>query len=328
MITHSYSFLSEKTRKELEKTEKLLETEMSKGKSFISKESLRLLKGGGKRIRPLMTVMFSMLGKEYNSKSSVYAAATLETIHMATLVHDDTIDNSTNRRGVETTFKKHGIHTAVYTGDWMFVKALQFLSKASSDSHVNVKLLEMLSEAMEAVCQGEIDQYYSRGTIPDTSQYFLRIKAKTASLFHAACIFGAQNSSLSDLSVKKAGDFGNNFGIAFQIQDDILDLNSSVKESGKQVNNDLKEGIITLPVLLACKKSKSYKEKVQSFLNNPDSDLLADIREETISLGGIESASEEARKYLKKCEKYLDSLHEPPVLPDIRALLANTFSYL
>jgi heptaprenyl diphosphate synthase len=325
MISKNDLFLSTVARDELISLEKLLKKELSKGNPFIVKEVLRLLNSGGKRIRPLLTILFSMYGDNYDSRQALFGAAALETMHMATLVHDDTIDNSVKRRGIDTTFKKHGTHTAIYTGDWLLVKSLQILSSSNDETAIKSELLNMLSQAMESVCSGEIDQYYARGTIPGTEKYFSRIKGKTAALFVAASVFGATISKLSEDQIKAAAGFGENFGIAFQILDDIIDIESSYKETGKPSRNDLYEGIITLPVILACKKSNEYKAKVANYLNNPDSVILMDIRNAAISLGGVESAYKSCRKHVNACLDFLDKLPDAEVKVDINNVVSNVF---
>jgi heptaprenyl diphosphate synthase len=325
MISKNDSFLSPLARDELISLEDLLKKELSKGNPFIVKEVLRLLNSGGKRIRPLLTILFSMLGESYDSRQALAGAAALETMHMATLVHDDTIDNSVKRRGIDTTFKKHGTHTAIYTGDWLLVKSLQILSSSNDETAIKSELLNMLSQAMESVCSGEIDQYYARGTIPGTEKYFSRIKGKTAALFVAASVFGATISKLSEAHIKAAAGFGENFGIAFQILDDIIDIESSYKVTGKPAKNDLHEGIITLPVILACKKSGEYKSKVANYLNDPDSMMLMEIRDAAISLGGVEMAYKICRKHVKASLDFLNKLPDANVKAEIGNVVSSVF---
>jgi heptaprenyl diphosphate synthase len=325
MISKNDSFLSSLARDELISLEELLKKELSKGNPFIVKEVLRLLNSGGKRIRPLLTILFSMLGETYDSKQALLGAAALETMHMATLVHDDTIDNSAKRRGIDTTFQKHGTHTAIYTGDWLLVKSLQILSATNDETAIKSELLNMLSQAMESVCSGEIDQYYARGTIPGTDKYFSRIKGKTAALFVAASVFGATISRLTEPQIKIAAGFGENFGIAFQILDDIIDIESSYQIAGKPVKNDLNEGIITLPVILACKKSGEFKLKVAKYLNDPDISLLSEIRDFSISLGGVDSAYKICRKHVKACLDLLDKLPDANAKTDIEQVVRSVF---
>ncbi|MHB1485839.1 MAG: polyprenyl synthetase family protein [Saccharofermentanales bacterium] len=317
---------SEFVEKELSVMEELLHDEFSKGNHFITREALRLLKSGGKRIRPVFTILFSMLGTQYNSKQAISIAAAIETMHMATLIHDDTIDNAATRRGVETTFMRHGTHTAVYTGDWMFIKSLQLLSQTKDETPVNNEIFNKLATAIESVCEGELDQYFGRGRIPEISKYYSRIKRKTGALFVASCISGAKIAGLTDKQIEAAAGFGENFGIAFQIQDDLIDVESSSDIAGKPVKNDLNEGIITLPILLACKKSNDFKAKVKTYLENPSPSLQSNIRDEAINLGCISMAKSECRKFITKCLSDIDQLPQVTAAEEIRKMVANVFS--
>jgi len=310
---------------EIRSLEDLLHQELSKGNPFVSKEAIRLLKSGGKRIRPLFTILFSMLGDSYNSRQAIFTAAAIETMHMATLIHDDTIDNAKKRRGIDTTFEKHGIHTAVYTGDWMFVKSLQLLSNTNDDTPIKSELLNLLAKSLESVCDGELDQYYGRGVIPGISTYYKRIKGKTAAMFTAACISGAKIANLSEEQVKIAKSFGENFGIGFQILDDLIDVESTIEIAGKPVKNDLNEGIITLPVIMACKKSKEYRHKVKAYLENPSSISLCEIRDAAILSEGINMAKKECRKYVDLCYSDLDLLPDRMAQGEIRNILDKVF---
>lgn len=325
MIFTQTTNLSPMIEKELHELEILLSEELSKGNHFVSKEAIRLLKSGGKRLRPLFTILFSMFGSSYNSKQVLYTAAAIETMHMATLIHDDTIDNATRRRGIDTTFAKHGIHTAVYTGDWMFVKSLQLLSKTNDDTPIKSDFLHMLAQSLESVCDGELDQYYGRGAIPSISTYYSRIKGKTASMFIASCVAGARLAELSDKQVSAAKDFGENFGIAFQIVDDLIDIESTLEIAGKPVKNDLNEGIITLPVLLACKKSKEFRARIQAFLKDPTSLSLTQIRDDVALLEGIKLARKECVKYIDLCYSSLYILPQCEASAEITRLMNKVF---
>lgn len=318
--------ISKIVENELQIMENLLHTELSKGNLFIAKEAIRLLKSGGKRIRPIFTILFSLLGTAYNSKQAVSIAAAIETMHMATLIHDDTIDNAATRRGIETTFIRHGIHTAVYTGDWMFIKSLQLLSQTNDGTPVSSEILHKLAQAMESVCDGELDQYFGRGRIPKISKYYSRIKRKTGSLFIAASVSGAKIAELTDKQIQAASKFGENFGIAFQIQDDIIDIVSSTDIAGKTVRSDLNEGIITLPILLACKISPQFNTKVELFLNDPSSYTPSYIRDEAINLDCIALSRKECRRFIRKCLSNLDLLPHNFASDEIRRIVANVFA--
>lgn len=316
--------LSSEVLNELKALEDLLHSELSQGNNFTSKEGLRLLKSGGKRLRPLFAILFSRLGKKYNAQQTLYTAAAIEVMHMATLIHDDTIDNATKRRGIDTTFAMHGIHTAVYTGDWMFIKSLQLISKTNDQTSISSDLLHTLSNSMESVFEGELDQYFGRGRFPSLSNYFLRIKGKTAALFSASCMSGAKIADLNDDMILAAKNFGENFGICFQILDDLLDIESTLEAEGKPVKNDLSEGIITLPVILACQKSPDYKRKIMHYLKNPDRDLLLDIKSDKDLQYGIDKAKTTCKKYKEKCLKELNSLPDAGAKDEIYKVIEHT----
>lgn len=318
--------LSSGIEKELLSLESLLNEHLSKGNPHITKEALRLLKSGGKRLRPLFTIAFSMFNPSSDSKQVLHAAAAIETMHMATLIHDDTIDNAVKRRGIDTTFAKHGIHTAVYTGDWMFVKSLQLLSSIRDQTVIQSELLQMLARSIESVCDGELDQYYGRGSIPRITTYYTRIKGKTAAMFVASCVAGAKIAGLSDSQIRIAQEFGESFGIAFQILDDLLDVESTLEVTGKTVKNDLNEGIITLPILIACKLSREYRGLVHLFLKSPSRAGLSAIREEAILTKGISGAKKECRKYISRCMSDLDQLPQGTAVDELRVIVRRVFS--
>jgi heptaprenyl diphosphate synthase len=325
MFEKTYPYLTSDVQSELEAVESLLRREMSKGNSRVSREAVRLLEGGGKRIRPLLMILFARLGDHYQFEKVLPAAASIEAMHMATLVHDDTIDNADQRRGIETTFKKHGIHTAVYTGDWILVKSLQFLSSGNSDFSLQSTQLNLLANSMESVCNGEIEQYFGRGSIPSKFHYYSRIKEKTAALFIASCVFGIHATELDQQHKKLAADFGEHFGIAFQIQDDILDIFSSSQDAGKPVKNDLREGIITLPVIYACQHSSTFRRKVLQYLNAPEQELLFDILQETRESKGMETATEDCRKHVRSCYSILSEFSAVPAVEDLSSLISHIF---
>ncbi len=317
--------ISPVTAGELIKLEKLLTDELSKGNAFISGEALRILKSGGKRLRPVITLLFSHFGNPVDIKLALKASAAIEIMHMATLVHDDTIDNAEQRRGIDTTFKKHGIHTAVYTGDWMLLRSLKMMSSDKENDQKLGLLLDSLSDGLEMVCNGEIDQYYGRGRIPSMSEYFSRIKGKTEAMFGAAAMIGARVADMADDHVRLAYDFGMDFGTAFQIRDDIIDMGTTGISAGKPVTNDLREGIITLPVLLACEKSKRFRKMVEDFLSAPAESSASEIIKEAIRAGGIGSAAQWCSTYVSKCVAHLSNMPESPAVKEIDDLVKSIF---
>ena len=325
-------------KSELEELERRLRADLGAGGAFLRREGLRLLDSGGKRLRPAMTIAAGHLGV-YDRERVLPVAASVELIHMATLVHDDVIDAAALRRGTATTYARYGAHTAVYTGDWLLVKALHALSALGKSvgadpgdtaSKSRSSIPEQLVAGLEALCTGEVDQYLGRGRIPGLRAYLTRIEKKTAALFSVACAAGAAASGQDEPVVAECTAFGRAFGIAFQIQDDLLDVGSSAGVLGKPVSHDLLQGIATLPFLLAAKSDAGFRRRLEAFfqeagaarpeglamrpgLRPSSGPLAAAVRSlvaEMVALGGVRDAQALARRYQDEAKEHLSML--PP----------------
>ena len=215
-----------------------------------------LVKSGGKRIRAALTVLFSKLfGYKYGSRH-ISLAACIELIHMASLLHDDVVDESYLRRGKKTANKIWGNKASVLVGDFIFTKAFQIMVDDQ-----DLKVLQNLSNASKSLAQGEVLQLSLKNNLDiDDEKYFKVIKDKTAKLFSSSAMVGGIISKCPEKIISKLDKFGNNLGIAFQLLDDALDYECLENNTGKNVGDDFKEGKITLPVLLALKKA-NYSEK-------------------------------------------------------------------
>ena len=213
--------------------------------------SEHLLKSGGKRIRPALTILFSKLfGYKYGSRH-INLSACIEFIHMASLLHDDVVDESYLRRGKKTANKIWGNKASVLVGDYIFTKAFQIMV-ADQD----LKVLNTLSKASKSLAQGEVMQLSLKNNLDiEEEKYFKVIEDKTAKLFSSSAIVGGIISKCSKRIICKLERFGNNLGIAFQLLDDALDYELSKSRIGKNVGDDFKEGKVTLPLLLAFKQS-------------------------------------------------------------------------
>jgi geranylgeranyl pyrophosphate synthase len=202
-----------------------------------------ILSSGGKRIRATLTLLAGkVLGTEEDG--IITLASAIEMLHTATLVHDDLIDGSLLRRGMPTLNSQWSPGATVLTGDFLFARA----AKLASDTY-NVEVMRIFAETLGVIVNGEIAQLFSNNFLTDRDIYFSRIYAKTASLFETACKAAALLNNCS-LEVQSAiGLFGYNIGIAFQIIDDILDFTGEQGTLGKPIGSDLRQGILTLPVL-------------------------------------------------------------------------------
>lgn len=208
------------------------------------------LAAGGKRVRPLLVFCAApraALTEEAVRGRLLSAAAAVELVHMATLVHDDLLDGATMRRGRPTVAQSLGAERAVSTGDFLFARAFGELTRTGSPEAVSA-----LAGAALHLSQGEIDQQRAAFDLTLTEEAYLsRCRRKTAALFSVACRLGAQVGGAGPEAVERLAAFGENVGMAFQIFDDILDLAGAPAATGKRRGTDLRDGTVTLPVILA-----------------------------------------------------------------------------
>ena len=271
---------------------------------LIQEAVTELINAPGKRIRSAVTLLSASFGTF--DESAISVAAAIELLHMATLVHDDIIDEVKLRRGVPTTQSRFGKDCAVYTGDWLFVKSFQLLCEAKATEH-----LEPLARAMQRICEGEVNQYSNRYIPrPSVLAYLRRIRGKTAILFALAAAVGAKQAQCQEKEVRLLARYGLYLGMAFQIQDDILDLVSTEEKMGKPVGNDIKEGVYTLPIIYTLMNSQ-YSEKLKDLLaQETTQETLEGITDLVTKAKGIEQARKLLQKYLTKAMDMLQQL--PP----------------
>ena len=205
-----------------------------------------LIAGGGKRMRPMLTLASAALC-DYQGTRHHKLAASVEFIHTATLLHDDVVDGSDLRRGKATANMVFGNPATVLVGDFLFTRAFELMVEDGS-----LKVLKILSGASSVISVGEVDQLTAQRQIETSEDRYLSIiSSKTAALFAAACRISAVVAERSDADERALDDYGRNLGIAFQLVDDAIDYDSSSDEMGKGKGDDFREGKMTLPVILA-----------------------------------------------------------------------------
>ncbi|RZT22562.1 polyprenyl synthetase family protein [Fictibacillus sp. BK138] len=294
-----YSFL----KKDLQLIEDQLAVSVSSDQPMIHTAGMELLKAGGKRIRPVFVLLSAQFGT-YNISQVKKPAAALELIHMASLVHDDVVDDADMRRGRETVKAKYDNKIAMYTGDYIFASALKLMTDIEIP-----RAHQILAQGMKEMCLGEIEQINEQfDTDQNIRKYFKRIKRKTALLIALSCQLGAITSK-ADVSLQRLlYEFGYCVGMAFQITDDILDFTASEKQLGKPAGSDLKQGNITLPALFTIRNYPEVKEKLDLYYQNGNSELLKELLKDIKSHGGIEYASQISAKYLNRAKNAARSL--------------------
>jgi octaprenyl-diphosphate synthase len=278
-----------------------------------------IVKTKGKQLRPMFVLLSAKLSGEIND-STYRAASLVELLHTATLVHDDVIDESYERRNVFSVFALWKSKVSVLTGDYLLAKGL-LLSLDNDD----FKILQLLSRAVKEMSEGELLQLEkSRSLNLDESVYFQIIKNKTASLLASACAAGAYSASQNLEITEKLRQFGEYTGIAFQIKDDLFDYGTD--DVGKPTGNDIKEKKLTLPLIFTLNKveSKLKKELIYIIKNqNRKKDKVNFVIETVISNGGIEYAIEKMDFYR---DKALQILEEFPA-SEVKNTLTNLVNY-
>ncbi|WP_291653896.1 polyprenyl synthetase family protein [Clostridium sp.] len=268
----------------------------------IENSIIELIESGGKLLRPAFVLIGSKFGSA-DTEKSIPTAAVIEMLHMATLVHDDVIDDSKLRRGQETIQSKYGKDYAVYIGDYLFCVCFKILATSAS-----LQAIKVDSRAMSRICMGEVNQLNSKFSMKlSVKDYLNRISGKTAELFSISLYLGAAECNADDKVSKELGKIGHNLGMAFQIIDDILDYEGNDNSIKKSAANDLKQGIYTIPLIYAYRNNKSAFDDVlgKDFYTEDEVSNIVNLVKEN---DGIKMAKELAEKYMKKCFKGIDKL--------------------
>ncbi len=302
-LARIYSFL----KRDLDIIEESLNEVFQAEHPILHAASTELLKAGGKRIRPVFVILSGQLGR-YQPDRVKTVAVSLELIHMATLVHDDVIDDASLRRGQPTIRELYGNRVAMYTGDYILARALEEITQIE-DTPVH----QLLSRTIVEVCVGEIEQIKDKYNWDQgLRDYLRRIKRKTALLIATSCQLGALVSDLTEAQANNLYKYGYYIGMSYQIIDDILDFTSTEKELGKPSGSDLLQGNITLPVLYAM-KNKKFASVLKSAIqanDTLDEEQLGTILYALKNTDAIEQSYQLSELYLQKALKALEELPE------------------
>ncbi|OIU71236.1 heptaprenyl diphosphate synthase component II [Rossellomorea aquimaris] len=297
-LNRIYSFL----KTDIDQIEKELETAIESDSRLLNQASLHLLQAGGKRIRPVFVLLSAKFG-EYDIDSVKNAAVALELIHMASLVHDDVIDDAELRRGKPTIKSQWDNRIAMYTGDYIFARGLEYMTHIK-----NPEAHQILSHTIVELCKGEIaqikDKYRCDQNLRD---YLLRIKRKTALLIAVSCQLGAIASGAPEEVHRRLFRFGYNVGMSYQITDDILDLTASEEELGKPAGSDLWQGNITLPILYAM-EDPSLRADIERVSQETPAEEMKEVIAAILASDAIERSHRVSRMYLDKALEDLDQL--------------------
>ena len=301
---------------------KLFNDSLSHTDGLLSQVLEHIRSRGGKRMRPMLILL---IAKNYGGITSVtqHSAVGLELLHTASLVHDDVVDESKERRGQASVNAEYNNKVAVLVGDYVLSTAL--LNVALTN---NTHIVQSLAELGRTLSNGEILQLSNIQNSEFSEEvYYEVIKMKTAALFEACCEIGAMSANATEEDLEKAKSFGRNLGIIFQIRDDIFDYYDS-KEIGKPTGNDMTEGKLTLPVLYALNSTddnemKTIARKVKS--RDVSQEEISRLVAFTKANGGIEYAEQKMLELRSQCLQFIDA---ESVTEEIRIALTAYIDYV
>ena len=288
-------------RERMKVEERLSEALKNRKPYSLYKPAAYILKSGGKRLRPLL-VLFSAKATGGKFSKAYNAAVAVELLHNFTLVHDDIMDNADKRRGRPTLHKKYDLSTAILAGDSLLSVAYEYLLK-DSGNHIR-EVMDSFTRGLVEVCEGQsMDKDFERLNEVSINEYMQMIEKKTAAMAEMCCVIGANIACASKQEIRAMAGFGKNIGIAFQIQDDLLDISGNESQFGKFVGGDLIEGKKTYLFLKALEKATGKdKKEFLSIIERKgiNQDEIPKFKSLYCKLGVIEDAREEIIRYSNK----------------------------
>ncbi|MEO6395653.1 MAG: polyprenyl synthetase family protein [Devosia sp.] len=300
---HALDRLLAATKSEMEKVNALILSRADSRVEMVPELARYLIDAGGKRLRPMLTVASALAFGKVDGSQTNFAAA-VEFLHNATLLHDDVVDESDLRRGRPAARTVWGNQASVLVGDFLLGQAFLMMVETGK-----LDALDVLARAATVIAEGEVLQLSKVGKLDTTPEdYHDVIHAKTAALFAAAAETGALAGTTDKAAIAAMREYGEQLGIAFQLVDDVLDYRGESGAMGKNTGDDLREGKMTLPVILALKASTpSERETIVAALGKPDaSDIaLAEVAAIMTRCGALDATVEKAHEHVKRAREAL-----------------------
>ena len=316
--------LSRDIQKELDAVEEELNEFTKSPNKIVSEISSYLFKNAGKRIRPALLILCSKLCG-YSGDEHITMSSLVETIHTASLLHDDIIDNSNTRRGQKSVHTKWGPNITVLLGDYLYIKTI---SNSLQSQHRQI--VQILTDVSSKMIGGELNEYYVSWNLDiDEHNYLDIINEKTASLFSASCQIGGILGNAQDREENILADFGTNLGMTFQIIDDLLDYTGDENTMGKPVLSDLREGRITLPLIYTLQNDgKKNRSRILDLLKKKELDKssLEEILHTVQSNGALDYTYRKAEEFSVHSKELLQQL-PPSVHRDALSLFPDYILY-
>jgi heptaprenyl diphosphate synthase len=312
--------LAQNVREGVARIEQLMEAELGKADDLMAEAVHHLFLAGGKRFRPLFTVLSASLGPEPDAWQVSVAGAVIEMVHLATLYHDDVMDEAQVRRGALSANARWSNNIAILAGDYLFATASRLVSRLGPEAVL------IIADTFAQLVTGQMRETKGAADGVDSVEHYLKVVyEKTACLIAASGRFGATFSGADEDQIERLSRLGGIVGTAFQISDDIIDIDSDPDESGKLPGTDLREGVHTLPVLYALRDTGPDADRLRVLLSGPveDDALVAEALTLLRASAGMVKAKEIVRGYAEQARLELDQL------PDVvgRQAMASLVEY-
>ncbi|BBX74969.1 geranylgeranyl pyrophosphate synthase [Mycobacterium shinjukuense] len=303
--------------------ERLMDAELRGADEVMTDSLLHLFLAGGKRFRPLFTVLAAQIGPNPDAQEVVIAGAVIELIHLATLYHDDVMDEAQVRRGAPSANARWGNNVAILAGDYLLATASRLVSRLGPHA------VRIIADTFAQLVTGQMRE--TRGTpagADSIEQYLKVVHEKTGSLIGAAGRFGGMFSGADEDQVERLSRLGDIVGTAFQIADDIIDIDSDSEESGKVPGTDVREGVHTLPMLYALRDTGSEGARLRTLLAGPvhDDTEVAEALTLLRASPGMAKAKDVLAQYAAQARHELDLLPDEPGRRALAALVEYTVS--
>jgi heptaprenyl diphosphate synthase len=295
-------------RNGVDQIEQLMDFELGSADAIMTDSLTHLFKAGGKRFRPLFTVLSAQIGPNSDANEVTIAGAVIELVHLATLYHDDVMDEAEVRRGAPTANVRWGNNVAILAGDYLFATASRLVSRLGPDA------VRLIAETFAQLVTGQMRETRGVADGTDAIEHYLKVVyEKTACLISAAGEFGAMFSGADAEVVARLSRLGGIVGTAFQISDDIIDIDSDSRESGKLPGTDVREGVHTLPMVYALREPGPDGDRLRELLAGPVED--DDAVTEALTLLRASPGMAQAKDFL--AQYAAQARDELALLPDI-----------
>jgi heptaprenyl diphosphate synthase len=305
---------AQKVRDGVARVEDLIATELRGADELMTEAVLHLFEAGGKRFRPLFTVLSAHVGPDPENFDVTTAGAVIELVHLATLYHDDVMDEALVRRGAPSANARWGNNIAILAGDYLFATSSRLVARLGPDA------VRIIAETFALLVTGQMRETKGAPAGEDAVSHYLKVVSeKTACLIAAAGRLGGTFGGATGDQIERLGRIGGIIGTVFQIADDIIDIESDPDESGKLPGTDLREGVHTLPVLFALAETGPDADRLRELLKGPvtDDDAVTEALALLRASGGIAAAKATVHQYAAQARAELDGL---PDVPGRRAL--------